>query len=298
MGQAVGIIGIGSIGYGVAQSLLREGYSVFACENRPEVLAKFVEQGGLACKTPRELGEYCDIVICLVVNAEQTDSVLFGDDGATKSMRDGGVVIASATVMPSYAEDLGRRLAERGLQMIDAPVSGGSGRAASGELTIISSGPDVAYERVDAILTAISSKVYRLGTNHGAGSKMKLINQLLTGTHIATAAEAMAFALRENLDPIMAYEIITHSAGNSWMFENHVPHILAGDYTPTAAVDIFVKDLGLVLDTAHRSKFPLPMASAAHQLFLRASASGYGREDDSAVIKIYPGIELPEAERP
>jgi len=103
----------------------------------------------------------------------------------------------------------------------------------------------------------------------------------------------MALGLREGVDPNALYEVITHSAGNSWMFENRVPHILANDYTPLSAVDIFVKDLGLVLDTARATKFPLPLSATAHQMFMAASTAGYGREDDSAVIKTFPGITLP-----
>jgi 3-hydroxyisobutyrate dehydrogenase len=139
--------------------------------------------------------------------------------------------------------------------------------------------------------------VYRLGAAHGIGSKIKIVNQLLAGVHIAAAAEAMALGLREGVDPEALYEVITHSAGNSWMFENRVPHILAGDFTPLSAVDIFVKDLGLVLDTARRSKFPLPLSAAAHQMFMTASSAGHGGEDDSAVIKVFPGIDLPAGGR-
>jgi len=115
--------------------------------------------------------------------------------------------------------------------------------------------------------------------------------------HIAACAEAMALGLREGVNPDALYEVITHSAGNSWMFENRVPHILKGDYTPLSAVDIFVKDLGLVLDTARRSKFPLPLSAAAHQMFMMASTAGHGGEDDAAVIKIFPGIVLPAAKQ-
>ena len=139
----------------------------------------------------------------------------------------------------------------------------------------------------------MAAKVYRLGDRAGNGSKVKIINQLLAGVHIAAAAEAMALGLREGVDPAALYDVITHSAGNSWMFENRMAHVLAGDYTPLSAVDIFVKDLGLVLDTARATKFPLPLASTAHQMFMQASSAGFAKEDDAAVIKIFPGIELP-----
>jgi 3-hydroxyisobutyrate dehydrogenase len=209
-------------------------------------------------------------------------------------MKPGGVVLACATVSPAFAIELGKRVEAAGLHMLDAPLSGGAARAASGEMTMMTSGPSAAYDACEDVLAAIAGKVYRLGDAHGAGSKVKIINQLLAGVHIAAAAEAMALGLREGVDPDALYDVITHSAGNSWMFENRVPHILAGDYTPLSAVDIFVKDLGLVLDTARTSKFPLPLSAAAHQMFMMASTAGHGGEDDSAVIKIFPGIDVPK----
>jgi L-threonate 2-dehydrogenase len=293
MSRNVGVIGLGAMGLGVARSLLRAGCRVHACDLRSEVLQAFVTEGGVGCASPAELGAQCEVVVTLVVNAVQTETVLFGEQGAAAAMKPGGVVIASATVAPDFAIELGKRIEAAGLQMLDAPVSGGAARAASGEMTMMTSGPASAYAACEDVLAAMAGKVYRLGAAHGAGSKVKIINQLLAGVHIAVAAEAMALGLREGVDPDALYEVITHSAGNSWMFENRVPHILAGDYTPLSAVDIFVKDLGLVLDTARRSKFPLPLSAAAHQMFMMASTAGHGGEDDSAVIKIFPGIDVP-----
>ncbi|WP_186103571.1 L-threonate dehydrogenase [Burkholderia gladioli] len=295
MSRQVGVIGLGAMGLGVARSLLRAGFRVHACDLREDVLAAFAAEGGVPCATPAELGARCEVLITLVVNAAQTEAVLFGEQGAVPAMRAGSVVISSATVAPDSAVQLGARVEAAGLLMLDAPVSGGAARAASGEMTVMSSGPAEAYAACEDVLAAIAGKVYRLGAEHGAGSKVKIINQLLAGVHIAAAAEAMALGLREGVDADALYEVITHSAGNSWMFENRVPHILNGDYTPLSAVDIFVKDLGLVLDTARRSKFPLPLSATAHQMFMSASSAGHGGEDDSAVIKTFPGITLPPA---
>jgi 3-hydroxyisobutyrate dehydrogenase len=293
MTRNVGVIGLGAMGMGVARSLLRAGFAVHACDVRRPVLEAFASEGGKACASPAELGGKCDVVLTVVVNATQTEAVLFGENGAVPAMKQGGVVLACATVSPQFAGELGRRIGEHGVQMLDAPLSGGAAKAGSGEMTMMTSGPAAAYAACEDVLAAIAGKVYRLGETHGAGSKVKIINQLLAGVHIAAAAEAMALGLREGVDPEALYEVITHSAGNSWMFENRVPHILAGDYTPLSAVDIFVKDLGLVLDTARTSKFPLPLSAAAHQMFMMASTAGHGGEDDSAVIKIFPGIGIP-----
>ncbi len=297
--KSVGIVGLGAMGLGVARSLLRAGFVVHACDMRAEVLATIAADGAHPHQNPASLASQVDALIVLVVNAEQTDAVLFGEHGAAPQMKPGSVVIASSTVPPHYAEELGRKLAALGLQHLDAPVSGGAARAASGEMTIMASGAPETFAAVQDVLDAISVKVYRLGDTSGMGSKVKMINQLLAGVHIAAATEAMALGIRAGIDPETLYEVISNSAGSSWMFQNRVPHILAGDYKPLSAVNIFVKDLGIVLDSARKFTFPLPLTSAAHQMYLATSASGLGGEDDSAVIKMFQkltGIELPNKE--
>lgn len=179
------------------------------------------------------------------------------------------------------------------LNMLDAPVSGGAVKAAQGEMTVMASGSEAAFTRLKPVLDAVASNVYRISDTPGAGSTVKIIHQLLAGVHIAAAAEAMALAARAGIPLDVMYDVVTHAAGNSWMFENRMQHVVDGDYTPRSAVDIFVKDLGLVADTAKALRFPLPLASTALNMFTSASNAGYGKEDDSAVIKIFSGITLP-----
>ncbi len=293
MSRNIGVIGLGAMGRGMAGSLRRAGYLVHACDVRFEAAQAFAADGGVACATPAEVAVQCEVIVSVVVNAAQTEAVLYGPGGAAASMRAGSVFVMCSTVDPNWSIATEQRLVDLGLLYLDAPISGGAARAAKGEMTMMTAGRPEAYAKAGAALDAMAAKVYRLGDQAGAGSKVKIINQLLAGVHIAAAAEAMALGLREGVSADALYEVITHSAGNSWMFENRMAHVLAGDYTPLSAVDIFVKDLGLVLDTARASKFPLPLASTAHQMFMQASTAGYGREDDSAVIKIFPGIELP-----
>ncbi|EOK2635811.1 DNA mismatch repair protein MutS [Escherichia coli] len=181
------------------------------------------------------------------------------------------------------------------LEMLDAPVSGGAVKAANGEMTVMASGSDIAFERLAPVLEAVAGKVYRIGAEPGLGSTVKIIHQLLAGVHIAAGAEAMALAARAGIPLDVMYDVVTNAAGNSWMFENRMRHVVDGDYTPHSAVDIFVKDLGLVADTAKALHFPLPLASTALNMFTSASNAGYGKEDDSAVIKIFSGITLPGA---
>ena len=294
----VGIIGLGAMGAGIAKTLRNNGFTIHVCDVRPGVADAFVADGGTAHATTAALAAVSDVVVSVVVNAAQTECVLFGDDGksgAASTMRPGSTFVMCSTVDPNWSVVLEARLNALGLHYVDAPISGGAAKAASGQMTMMTSAKPEAYAAANAVLDGMAGKVYRLGDKAGAGSKVKIINQLLAGVHIAVAAEAMALGLREGVEASALYEVITNSAGNSWMFENRMAHVLAGDYTPLSAVDIFVKDLGLVLDTARASKFPLPLAATAHQMFMQASTAGFAKEDDSAVIKIFPGITLPEA---
>lgn len=289
----IGVIGLGAMGMGMACSLRKKGNVVHVFDIKTDLAKSFAVDGGKAFSSIQELVQNVDVVLSVVVNSAQTEAILFGEDGCAQHMQPGDLFVMCSTVDPKYSISLEDRLAKLGILYLDAPISGGSAKAAKAQITMMTAGKPAAYEAVGTIFDDMASKVYRLGESAGAGSKVKVINQLLAGVHIAAAAEALALGLREGVDPHALYEVITHSAGNSWMFENRMAHVLAGDYKPLSSVDIFVKDLGLVLDMARTSKFPLPLSSTAHQMFMQASTSGFANEDDSAVIKIFPGISLP-----
>jgi 3-hydroxyisobutyrate dehydrogenase-like beta-hydroxyacid dehydrogenase len=293
----VAVIGLGTMGMGAAGSLLRAGHAVVGCETRDNARATFEAMGGRTVAKARDLPADTDAVVVFVVNAAQTESVLFGPDGCLEVINPGAAILCCATIAPESARGLQARIEASGHLMLDSPVSGGKVGADSGNLSVMASGSPAAFARAQPVLDAIAGKVWRLGDQAGIGSTIKMVNQLLAGVHIATAAEAMALGIRAGADPKTVFEVISESAGSSWMFQNRVPHILAGDDTPLSAVNIFVKDLGIVLDQARALTFPLPMASAAHQLFLAAAASGHGGRDDAFVIRVWEaltGIKLPE----
>lgn len=297
-GLKVCVVGLGSMGMGVATSLLRGGFETIGCDVSEDAMARFVASGGRAIGNPAEAARDADVVITVVVNAAQTEAVLFGDEGAAPAMMKGGVVLSFATMGPDMASGLEERVEALGLGYIDAPISGGAGRAAAGELTIMGSGRPEAFDKVRPVLDAIAQKVYELGDRAGIGASFKIVNQLLAGVHIAAACEAITFAKALGLDIAKVYEVITASAGNSWMFENRVPHILEGDYAPRSAIDIFTKDLGIVSDIGRNLKFPLSIASTALQMFIMTSAAGMGRDDDASVARLLAqvtGLDLPEA---
>ncbi len=295
MTYAVAVIGLGAMGMGVAQSCVRAGLDTYGVDLNPQALATLQAAGAKDVAASAErFADKLNAVVLLVVNAKQVEAVLFGDDALADKLKPGTAVMVSSTIAAQDAKRFGEALAARGLIMLDAPVSGGAAKAAAGEMTVMAAGSDEAFARLQPVLDAAAGKVYRCGTEIGQGATVKIIHQLLAGVHIAAGAEAMALAAKAGIPLDLMYDVVTHAAGNSWMFENRMKHVVEGDYSPLSMVDIFVKDLGLVTDTGKALHFPLPLASTAFNMFTEASNAGYGKEDDSAVIKIFSGIDLPK----
>lgn len=281
----VGVIGLGSMGLGMARSLLAAGHEVVGCDVNAAACAAFKAAGGAIAEGPAAAARGADALVVVVVTADQTAAVLSHD--VLSGMAQDGVVISCATMAPERAVALAAKVAGAGRLYLDAPMSGGAAKASQGALTMMAAGSPEAFARARPALEAMAAKVYELGAEPGKGAAVKIVNQLLAGVHIAAMGEALAFAKRMDLDLAQVFEVITSSAGNSWMFENRAPHVLTGDYRPTSAVDIFVKDLGIVSDIGRAAKFPLPIAGAALQMFLMASAAGMGADDDSSVVRVY-----------
>lgn len=279
-------VGLGAMGRGMAGCLASWGPQLSVFDVRPEASEELVKLGAKRADTPCSCAEGSDVIVLAVVNAQQVSQVLFDGPGAVFAGSFRGVCIVCSTLSPAFVEELAARVARHGATLLDAPMSGGTARAARGELTFMVSGAPSALALGRPVLEAMG-KFFVLGTEPGLGSSMKLVNQVLAGVHIASAAEGMAFASRLGLDPQQVFEIIKTAAGNSFMFENRVPHMLDDDPTPHSALDIWPKDLGIVLDEAKRLGFPCPMAGQALQQFLAGKALGLGAKDDSFVVKVY-----------
>lgn len=289
-GRDVALIGLGSMGYGMATALLRAGHRVLGVDVAEDRMARFRAEGGAAAMARP------DTLVIVVLNAAQTEAVLWGPEGWADRLAPGAVVVSCATVPPAFAREMAARCAARGLLYLDAPISGGAARAAAGTLSVMASGSPDAFAAAAPALEAMAETVFRLGDEPGAGSAMKAINQMLAGIHIAAMAEAVTFGITQGVDPARTVEVIAQCAGTSWMFENRAPHIVEGDYTPRSAVNIWPKDLGIVLDIAREARFAAPLTAAALQQFMAAAGSGLGDQDDAAVAKVYArnaGLRLP-----
>ena len=291
----VAVIGLGSMGYGIAASVLRAGHEVWGVDVNAGAADRFRAEGG-SSGAPDAAA--LDALVSVVLNAAQTESVLFGEGGMVPAMREGSLVVSCATVPPAFARDMAARCGERGVHYLDAPMSGGAAKAMDGQLTYMASGTADAFAAARPILDASAGQVFDLGREAGLGSAMKAVNQMLAGVHIAAMAEAMTFGIGQGIAAETFMEVIPQCAGTSWMLENRGPHVRDGDYEPRSAVDIWPKDLGIVSDIARAARFPAPLTAAALQQFLAASASGLGRQDDAAVAKIYArngAVDLPSS---
>ncbi|WP_340261209.1 L-threonate dehydrogenase [Roseobacter sp. HKCCA0882] len=294
----IGIIGLGSMGYGMARNLIKAGHQVWGHDINPDAVARLVADGAQAGAL-LDHAEALDALVVVVLNAAQTEAVLFGPEGVAAALQHNTVILSCATIPPAFAAEMETRAESAGLLYLDAPISGGAIKAASGELTIMASGRKTAFEAAKPALDAISAKVFEMGDRAGAGSAMKATNQMLAGIHIASMAEAITFALAQGISPERFLEVVSQSAGTSWMLENRAPHIIEGDYTPRSTINIWPKDLGIVMDIAQNSGFSAPITEAALALFKEAAAQGLGAEDDAALAKLYAkaaGLTLPNGQ--
>ena len=285
--DAVGIVGVGAMGLGVAQALLARGLGVFVHDIVAERQAKAVAAGAIGRDSAAEVAEQAPILVTLVVDAPQTRAVLFGADGAASALTAASTVLMCSTIAPGDAQSIARELAAQGVEMLDAPISGGPARAAAGSLSVMASGSDAAFERCAGVLEAMSHKLFRVGPAPGDGSRMKIVNNMLAAANLAAGCEALALAAKLGLDLRQVRDVVNASSGASWIFADRMAHALEGDYEPRAAARVLTKDIGLLVDTARSLGLVAPMAECAQRAFQDTVDRGYGEEDDAAVLKRY-----------
>ncbi|HYD65370.1 NAD(P)-dependent oxidoreductase [Azospirillum sp.] len=284
--KTIGFIGLGSMGMPMAGNLLAKGFQVRGFDVRAESAAALADRGGTPAATAAEAARGADALVLMVVNAAQAEAALF-DGGALEALPSGGVVVLMATCPPGAVEALAARVEAAGRRFVDAPVSGGVVGAVAGTLTIMAAAPKATFEAAKPVLAGMGDKLFHVGERPGQGATVKTVNQLLCGVHIAVVAEAFALAAKVGVDLDILLEIMGGSAASSWMLKNRGPRMLESEPEVTSAVDIFVKDLGIVLEAGRDAKAALPLAAVAHQLFLATSGRGEGAADDSQVIRTY-----------
>ncbi|MEZ5627138.1 MAG: NAD(P)-dependent oxidoreductase [Rhodocyclaceae bacterium] len=285
----IAFAGLGAMGLPMAHNLLRAGFKVRGIDLNETALAALEAAGGTHAASAAEGARGADALVLMVVNAAQAEAVLFGA-GALAAMAPGAIVCLMATCPPGAVARIAERVTEAGCRFIDAPVSGGTAGATAGSLTIMAAGAAEDYARIRPVFEALGQRLFHVGERAGQGATVKTVNQLLCGVHIAVVAEAFALAAKVGVDLDILLEIMGGSSAASWMLKDRGPRMLQVDPEVSSAVDIFVKDLGIVLEAGREAQAALPIAAVAHQLFLATSGRGEGRADDSQVIRSYHAL--------
>lgn len=283
----VGVIGTGAMGMGVVRSLVRHRIHTFTRDIRPEANAEAAALGATPTDSPSDLATRVDTAILLVVDERQIEEVLFGSSGAAASFRRGSTVIVSSTVDPLFVADLGPRLEQYGVGVLDAPVSGGPAKAADGTMTMMLSGDANLRERCADLLSRIAGHVFAVGDRPGQAATYKIVNNLLAATNLAAGAEALALAMRAGIDAKTALQVINASSGASWIVADRMPRALSGDTNVHAAVKLLTKDVGIAVQLAARLGADTPSARIAQRAFQDAVAAGWAEDDDAMLLKLF-----------
>jgi 3-hydroxyisobutyrate dehydrogenase len=277
----VAFVGLGAMGGPMAANLVAAGETVIGFDMEDAALDRLQASGGSKTASAAEAASGARVLMLMVVNDAQARTVLFDDDAT---------VILMATCLPGAAKEIGIAVTQTGRGFLDAPVSGGVVGATAGNLTIMAAGADTTFDAVRTLLEIVGGRVFRVGDRPGQGAVAKAVNQLLCGVHLAAAGEAMTLAEAMGLDLATMLEIVGGSAAASWMLNDRGPRMISDPDTVTSTVDIFTKDLGIVLSVGREAKTALPLSAAAHQMFLAATGRGEGMLDDSQVIGSYRAL--------
>lgn len=287
--QRIGVIGAGNMGGAMARRLLSSGWRVSVRDIDPQREAALVALGASPCATAAALAACSDAVIVCVVDAAQVEAVLFGTDGAAAGSCGGTCVMLCPTIAPADTESIAQRLASRGIDCIDAPMSGGPSRALDGSMSLMVACRDDVFERHAGLIAALSNRVFRLGDRIGDGARTKLVNNLLAATNLAAAAEALQFAGRLGLDLRRTLAVIEQSSGQSWIGSDRMHRALEGNEQVHAHTGLLAKDTQLALEAALAAGVHPVLGSEAARMFAQACAAGYEWRDDGALIDYLRG---------
>jgi 3-hydroxyisobutyrate dehydrogenase len=283
--KPVGFVGLGNMGGPMALNLVKHGFPLVVNDIDPAKVVRLRERGARVEPSAEAVAAAVERTICIVETTAQAESVIAGERGIVKSAKPGHIVICMSTIDPFAARRLAETLAARGVAMLDAPVSGGTERAASGELSIIAGGDEAIFDACQDVFKAMGTNLFHVGPL-GSGLAMKLVNNMLIQVNRVAVAEAMVLGVKAGLDPQKIYDVVRVSTGASYAFEHGVPKILARDFAPGGTVDITYKDQELETSFAKQLGVPLLLANVTQQLYQMARAAGLNKEDGLAVIKV------------
>jgi 3-hydroxyisobutyrate dehydrogenase len=283
MEKKVGLIGLGIMGIPMARNLMKAGFEVTVYNRTTAKAERLAAEGAKTAKTPREVAGNNPVVITMVSDTPDVESVILGENGVIESIRPDAVVIDMSTISPRATRGIAQKLAEKKAHMLDAPVSGGEGGAIAGTLSIMVGGEAEIFARCLPILQAMGKNIIHVG-DHGMGQTTKLMNQILVAGNLNAVCEALVFAQKQGLDLEKAIDALKGGAAGSWQLTNLGPKIIKRDFQPGFMVDLLQKDLRLVMEGSELNKIPLPATTLIHQMFTSLEATGGGKYGTQALV--------------
>jgi putative dehydrogenase len=273
------------MGFGISSNLLKAGFKVFVYDIRPEPLEAIQKKGAVVASSVKELAQKCPLVFSVLLNYEQNLSVFSGPEGLVENMAEGSCVFVCSTISPKQARTLAEMAEEHGIRFLDAPISGGVEGARAGTLSVMVGGNPSALEEHQGALEAMGSNIYHFG-DVGAGESAKAIVQLLVVVNNVGVAEALLLAAKSGLNLEKVHNLISNSAGDSWIFQHRATRMMERDFSPRGVLRILLKDVDIVRDAAKSLDLVLPITTLAGQLYRAGVNAGWGDEDDSAILKV------------
>jgi 3-hydroxyisobutyrate dehydrogenase len=284
MDKQIGFIGLGIMGKPMALNLIKAGFDVTVYNRTASKAEQLVSQGAKKASSPAEVAGQTTVVITIVSDTPDVESVILGKNGVIEKIRPDSVVIDMSTISPEATREIAARLKEKGAHMLDAPVSGGEQGAIDGTLSIMVGGDDDIFGRCQPIFEAMGKNIIHVGPN-GMGQTVKLVNQILVAGTLNAVAEALIFAQKSGVNLEKAIDAVKGGAAGSWQLANLAPRIIKRDFQPGFMIDLMQKDLKLVMESAATSKLTLPTSSLVHQMYYSLQSAGEGKSGTQALIK-------------
>lgn len=285
----IGFVGLGIMGRPMAKNLLRAGHQLTVCDHHPEHVAEIAAAGARAAGTPCGAAEGSELVITMLPNSPNVWEAVCGENGVLEGAVEGTVLVDMSSIAPGASQEIAAACAEKGVRMLDAPVSGGEPKAFDGTLSIMAGGDREVFEAVKPVLLCMGASAVWCG-EIGAGNTAKLANQVIVAANIAAASEAMMLARRTGVDPALVFDAIKGGLAGSAVLNAKVPMMLDHSFAPGFRIDLHIKDLGNALETGHAVGAPLPLTAAVMEMMQTLRAGGCGSDDHSALVKFYEKI--------
>ena len=284
--KKIGFVGLGIMGKPMAKNLLKAGYELNVFDINQDAVNEVVAAGGVAAKTAKEVAAQSEAVITMLPNSPHVKTAVLGENGVLEGAKPGLILIDMSSIAPLAAQEVAAAVAKKGVEMIDAPVSGGEPKAIDGTLSIMVGGKQEIFDRCVELLSKMGKSVVRCG-DIGAGNTTKLANQIIVALNIAALSEAMVLATKAGVDPELVFNAIRGGLAGSTVMEAKAPMILAGNFKPGFKIDLHIKDLANAIETGHDVGVPLPLTSSVMEILQALKVDGKGQNDHSGIAMYY-----------